>query len=130
MNPEMRSWGKESMDILTMLLIVAIAALKEKKNSEEDFAAKVEITLKEENNKIIISVKDNGPGIPKDLIEKVKEPFFTTKPTGKGTGLGISMINDIVTSQGGEFIIESKLGEFTKMSMIFPIVDNAKNVAS
>ena len=60
---------------------------------------------------IIISVKDNGNGIPDAIKEKIMQPFFTTKPTGEGTGLGLSLSYDIVKAHGGELKIESKVGE-------------------
>jgi two-component system NtrC family sensor kinase len=54
------------------------------------------------DNKIHISVKDNGPGIPPEILEKIFQPFFTTKPTGKGTGLGLSLAHDMVKAHGAE----------------------------
>ena len=49
------------------------------------------VSTKKENNKILISVRDNGPGIPTNILDKIFQPFFTTKPTGQGTGLGLSL---------------------------------------
>ena len=59
---------------------------------------------------VIISVKDNGNGMPKHVLDKIFQPFFTTKPTGEGTGLGLSMSYDIVKAHGGELIVETKAG--------------------
>jgi signal transduction histidine kinase len=59
----------------------------------------------------LISVKDNGPGIPQKVLEKIFQPFFTTKPTGQGTGLGLSLAYDIVKAHGGELKVETKEGE-------------------
>jgi two-component system, NtrC family, sensor kinase len=58
-----------------------------------------------------IIVKDNGPGINKNIIDKIFQPFFTTKPTGQGTGLGLSLAYDIVKAHGGELKVETKEGE-------------------
>lgn len=58
-----------------------------------------------------ISVKDNGPGIPQNIVDKIFQPFFTTKPTGSGTGLGLSLSYDIVKAHGGELNVETKEGE-------------------
>jgi signal transduction histidine kinase len=60
-----------------------------------------------------ISVKDNGPGIPQKVLDKIFQPFFTTKPTGQGTGLGLSLAYDIVKAHGGELQVETSEGEGT-----------------
>ena len=60
---------------------------------------------------IKISIKDNGPGIPTEIKDKISQPFFTTKPTGSGTGLGLSLSYDIIKAHGGELKVESKEGE-------------------
>jgi signal transduction histidine kinase len=59
------------------------------------------------DDKISISVKDNGPGIPQNIVDKIFQPFFTTKPTGEGTGLGLSLSYDIVKAHGGEITVEN-----------------------
>jgi len=65
------------------------------------------VSTKKEGGKVLISVKDNGPGIPNEIIDKIFQPFFTTKPTGQGTGLGLSLAYDIVKAHGGEIKVES-----------------------
>jgi two-component system, NtrC family, sensor kinase len=62
-------------------------------------------------NSIIISVKDNGNGIPQKILDKIFQPFFTTKPTGQGTGLGLSLSYDIVKAHGGELRADTQEGE-------------------
>ncbi|NOT37774.1 MAG: hypothetical protein HOP11_10395 [Saprospiraceae bacterium] len=69
----------------------------------------------------MISVKDNGSGIPQNILGKIFQPFFTTKPTGQGTGLGLSLSYDIVKAHGGEMKVESKEGEGSKFSIILPV---------
>jgi two-component system, NtrC family, sensor kinase len=71
----------------------------------------VEVDTKKESNKVLISVKDNGNGIPQKIVDKIFQPFFTTKPTGQGTGLGLSLSYDIVKAHGGELKVETKEGE-------------------
>ncbi|MCH6235769.1 ATP-binding protein [Cognataquiflexum rubidum] len=67
-----------------------------------------------------ISVSDNGPGIPSSIKSKIFQPFFTTKPTGQGTGLGLSLSYDIVKAHGGELIVETKEGEETTFIIKLP----------
>ena len=69
------------------------------------------VSTKRINDKMEIKVKDNGNGIPQEVLDKIFQPFFTTKPTGQGTGLGLSLSYDIVKAHGGEIKIETKEGE-------------------
>ncbi len=69
-----------------------------------------------------IRVSDNGPGIPAHLLDKIFQPFFTTKPTGQGTGLGLSLSYDIVKAHGGELKVETKEGEGTEFILSIPVV--------
>ncbi len=69
---------------------------------------------------VIISVKDNGNGIPQKIIDKIFQPFFTTKPTGQGTGLGLSLSYDIVKAHGGELKVETKEGEGSEFIILLP----------
>ena len=74
------------------------------------------------NNQIVIAIKDNGAGIPADILPKIFQPFFTTKPTGEGTGLGLSLAYDIVTKgHGGTIEVESVEGEGTTFVVKLPI---------
>jgi two-component system NtrC family sensor kinase len=68
----------------------------------------VSVSTKKEGSKILIAVKDNGNGIPPKVLDKIFQPFFTTKPTGQGTGLGLSLAYDIVKAHGGELKVETK----------------------
>jgi signal transduction histidine kinase len=78
-------------------------------------------TQKTVNNQIEISIKDNGSGIPDAIKEKIFQPFFTTKPTGQGTGLGLSLSYDIVKAHGGELKLESTENIGTSFNFILPI---------
>ncbi len=81
----------------------------------------VSVSTKKEGNKVVISVKDNGNGISPKILDKIFQPFFTTKPTGQGTGLGLSMSYDIVTKgHSGELKVESTEGEGTLFLIILP----------
>jgi signal transduction histidine kinase len=68
-------------------------------------------------------VQDNGNGIPQNILDKIFQPFFTTKPTGEGTGLGLSLSYDIVKAHGGRLKVETKEGEGTTFIMQIPILD-------
>jgi len=78
-------------------------------NEAAGYSPTVTVRTKKENNKILVQVQDNGNGIPAQVIDKIFQPFFTTKPTGEGTGLGLSMSYDIVTKMhGGALKVETK----------------------
>ena len=97
-------------------------AEKKKKRAHEKYEPTVTVTTRKSNGKIQISIKDNGNGIPDAVKEKIFQPFFTTKPTGQGTGLGLSLSYDIVTKgHGGELKVESIEGGGTELITILPI---------
>ena len=79
------------------------------------------VSSKKSGDKVLISVKDNGPGIPQKIVDKIFQPFFTTKPTGQGTGLGLSLSYDIVKAHGGEIKVETKEGEETEFIISLPV---------
>jgi signal transduction histidine kinase len=94
---------------------------EKKKNLNGLFEPKVFVSTEMINDKIQIVVKDNGNGIPQKILDKIYQPFFTTKPTGEGTGLGLSMSYDIITkAHGGELKVETKEGEFALFKIILP----------
>ena len=70
---------------------------------------------------VTISISDNGPGIPSHILDKIFQPFFTTKPTGQGTGLGLSLSYDIVKAHGGELKVETKEGEGSVFTIQLPV---------
>ncbi len=78
------------------------------------------VSTKKVGDKVFISVKDNGPGIPQKILDKIFQPFFTTKPTGQGTGLGLSLSYDIVKAHGGELKVETKEGEGSVFIILIP----------
>ena len=66
-------------------------------------------------------MKDNGNGISQKVLDKIFQPFFTTKPTGHGTGLGLSLAYDIVKAHGGEIKMETKAGEESEFTVLIPV---------
>jgi signal transduction histidine kinase len=81
----------------------------------------VSVTTKKIGNKVEMKVADNGSGIPQKIFDKIFQPFFTTKPTGQGTGLGLSLSYDIVKAHGGELKVETKEGEGSEFIIQLPI---------
>jgi signal transduction histidine kinase len=82
----------------------------------------VSISTKKLNDKIEIRVTDNGNGIPQKVLDKIFQPFFTTKPTGQGTGLGLSLSYDIVKAHGGEIKVETQESIFTQFNVQIPLI--------
>ena len=99
--------------VIFNLINNAFYAVNEKqKQNLSGYEPTVTVTTSKQNGKIEIKVKDNGNGIPQKVLDKIFQPFFTTKPTGQGTGLGLSLAYDIVTKgHGGELKVETKEGE-------------------
>ncbi|MBK8141349.1 MAG: two-component sensor histidine kinase [Chitinophagaceae bacterium] len=81
----------------------------------------VEVSTRKVKDNVEVKVKDNGNGIPQKIIDKIFQPFFTTKPTGQGTGLGLSLSYDIVKAHGGELKVETKEGEGSEFIIVLPL---------
>ena len=108
--------------VLLNLINNAFYAVSEKERQVNgSYEPTVWITTKKEEDKVKIEVKDNGNGIPQKVFDKIFQPFFTTKPPGQGTGLGLSLSYDIITkAHGGEFKVETKEGEGTVFIVTLP----------
>ena len=108
--------------VLLNLINNAFYAVTEKeKQAGENYEPTVSVTTKRAGNKIEVTVKDNGQGIPQKVLDKIFQPFFTTKPPGQGTGLGLSLSYDIITKgHNGEFRVETKEGEGTVFIVSLP----------
>ncbi len=113
--------------VILNLITNAFYVVDEKKNSGiENYEPTVSLSTKKEGNKVMISVKDNGNGIPQNILDKIFQPFFTTKPTGQGTGLGLSLAYDIVKAHGGELKVETKVDLGSVFMFHLPIQQNSK----
>ena len=105
--------------VILNLITNAFYAVDEKKKKLADRVAgdkyepTVSVSTKKTGDKVSIKVSDNGNGIPQKIMDKIFQPFFTTKPTGQGTGLGLSLAYDIVKAHGGELKVETSEGEGT-----------------
>ena len=92
------------------------------KTAGPEYKPAVEVSTLQQLGAIIISVKDNGNGIPENIKEKIMQPFFTTKPTGEGTGLGLSLSYDIVVKgHGGSIRVNSVEGEGSEFIIQLPV---------
>ena len=111
--------------VILNLITNAFYAVNEKKQKDTNFKPIVSVNTKKIDNHITISVSDNGNGIPEKVREKIFQPFFTTKPTGQGTGLGLSMSYDIVTKgHGGELRVETIENKGTTFIIKLPYTTN------
>ncbi len=112
--------------VLNLLTNAFYAVDEKKKAGVENYEPTVSLTTKKLNDKVEIKVSDNGNGIPQKVMDKIYQPFFTTKPSGQGTGLGLSLSYDIVTKgHGGELKVETKEGEGSEFIIILPTFLNA-----
>ena len=109
--------------VILNLINNAFYAVDEKtKNHLNGYEPTISVSTKKNNGKVEIRVTDNGNGIPKKILDKIFQPFFTTKPTGQGTGLGLSLSYDIVTKgHGGDLKVETKEGEGSEFIIQIPV---------
>ena len=106
--------------VILNLLNNAFYAVNEKvklRSAAGGYEPRVVVGTKKTSDKVEIVVKDNGDGIPQKILDKIFQPFFTTKPTGQGTGLGLSLAYDIVKAHGGEIKVNTKEGESTEFTI-------------
>ncbi|KAA9037746.1 GHKL domain-containing protein [Ginsengibacter hankyongi] len=108
--------------VLLNLYNNAFYAVNEKaKQQTNGYEPAISVTTKKEGDKVILTVKDNGNGIPQKVIDKIFQPFFTTKPAGEGTGLGLSLSYDIIKAHRGEIKVNTSEGEFTEFEIQLPV---------
>ena len=104
------------------------ATAKRKTEAGDGYEPTVTATTKDLGDKIEIRIRDNGTGIPDEVKVKIFNPFFTTKPAGEGTGLGLSMSHDIIVKQhGGKIDVETKPGQFTEFKIALPRTNSFTN---
>ncbi|MBR8838529.1 MAG: AAA family ATPase [Stigonema ocellatum SAG 48.90 = DSM 106950] len=97
------------------------AAYQKTKTVGEKFMPTLTVSTQNHRDSFVITIRDNGQGISADTLDKIFNPFFTTKPTGEGTGLGLSLTHDIIVGQHlGEMKLQTELGEYTEFTIILP----------
>jgi signal transduction histidine kinase len=107
--------------VLLNLINNAFYAVAEKnKQNGDGYQPTICVNTKKLGDNVLISVKDNGNGIPQKILDKIFQPFFTTKPTGQGTGLGLSLSYDIIKAHGGDLRVETVEGKETTFTILLP----------
>ena len=107
--------------ILNLITNAFYAVTEKKKQNGDNYEPVVSVSTKKVSNKILISVNDNGNGIPQKVLDKIFQPFFTTKPTGQGTGLGLSLSYDIIKAHGGEINVKTEENKGSEFIIILPL---------
>jgi len=121
--PRVEAVGQDIGRVFLNLFNNAFYAVNQKqKTAGEGYKAEVSVATSLENGQVVIKVKDNGMGIPDSIKEKIMQPFFTTKPTGEGTGLGLSLTYDmVVKGHGGSIQVNSVEGQGSEFIVTLPI---------
>lgn len=108
--------------ILNLLTNAFYSVNQKRKQSESQYEPLVCVQTKRLKNRILIKIRDNGLGIPSRALDKIYQPFFTTKPAGEGTGLGLSLSYDIITkSHQGEMKVSTREGEYAEFNIYIPL---------
>ena len=115
--PQISLIREDMSRVILNLLNNAFYEVNERFKTTKDYQPKVELSTYLSGRNLIIKVWDNGKGIPEEMMAKIFEPFYTTKPTGLGTGLGLSLSHDIVKAHGGELKVNSRLQEYTEFTI-------------
>ncbi|HMU72186.1 MAG TPA: ATP-binding protein, partial [Ferruginibacter sp.] len=107
--------------ILNLINNAFYAVTERKKLQQPGYEPAVTVRTQKNNGVVLITIRDNGTGIPEKVLDKIFQPFFTTKPTGLGTGLGLSLSYDIITKgHGGQLQVETEEGKFTSFTITLP----------
>jgi len=120
--PKVNVISQDMGRVLLNLFNNAFYAVNQKtKTADADYSPEVAVSTASAGRQITIKVKDNGNGIPENIKEKIMQPFFTTKPTGEGTGLGLSLSYDIITKgHGGKLSVASEVNIYTEFTIVLP----------
>lgn len=111
--------GRVILNLITNAFYVVDEKMKQQRDGYEP---KVSVSTKKFGDIVEVKVKDNGNGVPQKVLDKIFQPFFTTKPTGQGTGLGLSLSYDIIKAHNGELKVETKEGEGSEFIILLPVI--------
>jgi signal transduction histidine kinase len=121
--PQIECFPQEISRVFLNLASNGLYALRQRSRAEtgSEYRACLKVTSRLEKAQVVIVLRDNGTGMPAEVVERIFQPFFTTKPTGEGTGLGLSLSFDIIVQQHrGSMTVESVVGNFTEFTMCLP----------
>ncbi|MFA3781631.1 ATP-binding protein [Melioribacteraceae bacterium 4301-Me] len=119
--PKIKGNKNQLEQVMLNLFINCIDSLEEKISANTETERKIILSALQENNFVKVVIEDTGIGIPRDLIDKIYDPFFTTKSPGKGTGLGLSIVYNIIEAHNGKIYFESEEGKGTIVTLHLPI---------
>jgi len=127
LDPEIKevtlSRGEFGRVILNLVNNACYAVNEKRKQNVENYAPEIKVLSRKREQEIEIIIRDNGIGIPEDIVSKLFQPFFTTKPHGKGTGLGLALTySSIVETHKGKIQVSSTLGEITEFQILLPVL--------
>ena len=120
--PQILCYPGKLNQVFMNIIVNAIDAIKSKYENGVGGNLSISTHYEESNQSVVILFKDNGVGIPKDLLNKIYDPFFTTKDVGKGTGLGLSIVYKIIENHKGKIILDSDEQVGTTFTLILPVV--------
>ena len=123
---EIRGDSNQFVQVLINFIQNAIDAMSTKEFPEGETAC-IKLSAHTRRDKVLFSIRDNGPGIPQSIRDKIFDPFFTTKDVGQGMGLGLSICNRIIADHGGRIEVLSQLGQFTEFILELPSTDSTNN---
>ena len=106
--------------ILNLITNAFYSVTEKKKTAAAGYEPTVMVSTKKDNGNILVTVKDNGNGVPQKVLDKIFQPFFTTKPAGQGTGLGLSLSYDVIKAHGGDLKVQTKEGEGAEFTISLP----------
>ena len=107
--------------ILNLITNAFYAVNEKRKQGKQNYEPIVSVSTKQNGDKISVAVRDKGNGIPDSIVDKIFQPFFTTKPTGQGTGLGLSLAYDIIKAHGGELDVKTNKDEGAEFLISIPV---------
>ena len=112
---------QEMNRVIANVVLNSCQAMAERTGTEQDYRPQLTLGTRRETDTVVISIRDNGMGIAPEVIDRIFNPFFTTRPGNRYAGLGLSISHDIVRAHGGTLSVDSKPGHFTEIAIWLPV---------